>query len=43
MSTQDKFFYPKEFLTAEIFGCLRGAFPSCLEDFLFAVRKSGLT
>lgn len=38
ISTDKKFSYPKGFLTAEIFGRLRGAFPSCLEDFLFAVR-----
>jgi predicted dehydrogenase len=37
VSTTEKFSYPKGFLTAEIFGRLRGAFPSCLEDFLFAI------
>ncbi len=37
-STNEKFAFPKNFLTAEIFGRLRGAFPSCVEDFLFAVR-----
>jgi predicted dehydrogenase len=26
-------------LNAEIFGRMRGAFPSCLEDFLFALRE----
>jgi predicted dehydrogenase len=39
VSTNEKFSYPKGFLTAEIFGRLRGAFPACLEDFLFAVRE----
>lgn len=38
ISTPQKFSYPKGFLNSEIFGRLRGAFPSCLEDFLFAVR-----
>jgi predicted dehydrogenase len=39
VSTQEKFSYPKGFLSTEIFGRLRGAFPSCLEDFLFALRE----
>lgn len=39
VSTNEKFSYPKGFLTAEIFGRVRGAFPSCLEDFLYAVRE----
>jgi predicted dehydrogenase len=39
VSTNEKFSYPKGFLTAEIYGRLRGAFPSCLEDFLFAIRE----
>jgi predicted dehydrogenase len=39
VSTREKFSYPKGFLNAEIFGRMRGAFPSCLEDFLFAVRE----
>src|SRR5208337_353141 len=39
MSTKEKFSYPKGFLNAEIFGRMRGAFPSCLEDFLFALRE----
>ncbi len=38
VSTEKKFAFPKNFLTAEIFGRLRGAFPSCVEDFFFAVR-----
>lgn len=39
MSNHEKFSYPKVFLNAEVFGRMRGAFPSCLEDFLFAVRE----
>jgi predicted dehydrogenase len=39
VSTKEKFSYPKGFLSTEIFGRLRGAFPSCLEDFLFALRE----
>jgi len=39
MSTTECFSYPKVFLSAEVFGRLRGAFPSCLEDFLFAIRE----
>jgi len=38
VSTEQKFSYPKGFLTSEIFGRMRGAFPSCLGDFLFAIR-----
>jgi predicted dehydrogenase len=37
LSTQTKFSYPKGFLNSEIFGRMRGAFPSCLEDFLYAI------
>ncbi len=37
MSTATKFSYPKGFLNLEIFGRMRGAFPSCLEDFLYAI------
>ncbi|HKR29814.1 MAG TPA: Gfo/Idh/MocA family oxidoreductase [Terriglobales bacterium] len=37
LSTEKKFSYPKGFLNAEIFGRMRGAFPSCLEDFLYAI------
>ena len=37
MSTRKNFSYPKGFLNLEIFGRMRGAFPSCLEDFLYAI------
>jgi len=37
LSTEKKFSYPKGFLNAEIFGRMRGAFPFCLEDFLYAI------
>lgn len=37
ISTEQKFSYPKMFLISEIFGRLRGAFPWCLEDFLYAI------
>lgn len=37
ISTETKFSYPKMFLVSDVFGRLRGAFPSCLEDFLYAV------
>jgi len=37
MSTEKQFSYPKVFLTAEIFGKLRGAFVECLSDFLDAI------
>ncbi|MGH9616137.1 MAG: Gfo/Idh/MocA family protein [Acidobacteriaceae bacterium] len=37
MSTAKQFSYPKGFLNLEIFGRMRGAFPSCLEDFLYAI------
>jgi predicted dehydrogenase len=37
LSTEKKFSYPKGFLNSEIFGRMRGAFPSCLEDFLYAI------
>ena len=33
MSTPEAFTYPKCFLMNEVFGTMRGAFPSCLEDF----------
>jgi predicted dehydrogenase len=39
LSTTEKFSYPKLFLNTEVFGRMRGAFPACLEDFLFAVRE----
>lgn len=37
VSTEQKFSYPKVFLISEIFGRVRGAFASCLEDFLYAI------
>jgi predicted dehydrogenase len=37
MSTPKGFTYPKNFITQDIFGRLRGAFPACLEDFLYAI------
>ena len=37
MSTEKQFTFPKVFLTAEIFGKLRGAFVECLSDFLDSV------
>jgi predicted dehydrogenase len=40
MSTTKQFSYPKGFLNLEIFGRMRGAFPSCLEDFLYAVLNN---
>lgn len=40
ISTAEMFSYPKGFLNQEIFGRMRGAFPSCLEDFLYAVRDN---
>ncbi|MBB5057918.1 putative dehydrogenase [Granulicella aggregans] len=39
MSTNDRFIFPKTFLSADVFGTLRGAFPSCLDDFINAIRK----
>jgi predicted dehydrogenase len=39
MSTEERFLHPKGFINAEIFGRRRGAFPACLEDFLFAIRE----
>ncbi len=39
ISTAEKYSYPKLFLNSEVFGRSRGAFPACLEDFLFAVRE----
>jgi predicted dehydrogenase len=38
ISTPDRFSYPKTFLSNDIFGILRGAFPSCLDDFIRAIR-----
>jgi len=40
ISTEKKFSYPKGFLISETFGRLRGAFPMCLEDFLYAIRNN---
>jgi len=40
MSTAKQFSYPKGFLNLEIFGRIRGAFPLCLEDFLYAVLNN---
>lgn len=37
MSTEKQFTYPKVFLTAEIFGKLRGAFVECLSDFVDSI------
>lgn len=37
MSTDKQFTYPKVFLTAEIFGKLRGAFVECLSDFVDSI------
>ena len=37
ISTETKFSYPKVFLNTPVFGRMRGAFPSCLEDFLYAI------
>ena len=39
MSTNERFTFPKTFLSADVFGTLRGAFPSCLDDFIQAIRK----
>lgn len=39
MSTEKQFTYPKVFLTAEIFGKLRGAFVECLSDFIDAILQ----
>jgi len=39
VSTANSFTYPKGFLNCEIFGRVRGAFPFCLEDFLYAILE----
>ena len=39
MSTEKQFTYPKVFLTAEIFGKLRGAFVECLSDFVDGILE----
>lgn len=40
MSTEKSFSYPKSFLSLDIFGRIRGAFASCIEDFLYAVLNN---
>lgn len=42
-STQEKFTYPKNFLSAEIFGVWRGAYPSCLDDFARSIHDDRAT
>ncbi len=37
MSTKKQFTYPKVFLTAEVFGKLRGSFVECLSDFVDSI------
>jgi predicted dehydrogenase len=39
VSTEEAFTYPKTFLSYDVFGTLRGAFPSCLSDFVRAIRE----
>lgn len=39
MSTAERFSHPKGSINSEVFGRRRGAFPACLEDFLFAIRE----
>ncbi len=39
ISTEAAFTYPKGFLTQEIFGRIRGAFPFCLEDFARSILE----
>lgn len=39
MSTEQAFTYPKTFLSYDVFGVLRGAFPSCLSDFVRCIRE----
>jgi predicted dehydrogenase len=39
VSNERSFSYPKGFLQTEIFGRVRGALPSCLEDFLLAIKN----
>lgn len=40
VSTNEKFTFPKTFLSMNIYGRLRGAFLSCVDDFLYAVRDN---
>lgn len=39
LSTPEKFTYPKNFLSADIFGVWRGAYPSCLDDFARSIQQ----
>jgi predicted dehydrogenase len=39
LSTEEAFTYPKAFLATDVFGTLRGAFPSCLSDFVRCIRE----
>lgn len=39
LSTPERFQYPKTFLNAQVFGTLRGAFPSCLSDFVRSIKE----
>ncbi len=39
VSTKQAFTYPKNFLMSDVFGTLRGAFPTCLEDFARCVLE----
>ena len=39
LSTEQAFTYPKTLLTANVFGTLRGAFPSCLDDFVSTIHE----
>lgn len=39
ISSRERFSYPKNFLSSDVFGTLRGAFPACLEDFVNCIRK----
>lgn len=39
LSTREAFTFPKAFLATDVFGTLRGAFPSCLSDFARSVRE----
>jgi predicted dehydrogenase len=40
MTTAHRFSQPKGFINSEVFGRRRGAFPACLEDFLFVIREN---
>lgn len=39
VSSPEGFSYPKAFLTSDVFGTLRGAYPSCLDDFIRSIRE----